>query len=171
MGLAFGSFITAALLVVLFSMVFEINWAVILVVFAVVLGLIVGVPAILRNRKGEVERSDEVDTCKPIMEAYFKNRSTEKLIADYEAWAREEHSAYTRIHFGADVIDELQDAKEYEAALKILNDLTNVKMSARERYDFDNYYQQCEPQLREGIATEEKRASERARNKNLRKKR
>lgn len=170
MGLSAGSFITAALIVVVISMYINIDWPVLLVIFAVLLGLAIGVPAVVYSRKATDELEDEDDTCKPIVERYRKSRSTSKLIADYEEWTAGEHSSYTRIHFGAEVIDLLRDAKEYEAALKILNELGSVKMGPRERYDFDNYYNSCEPQLRDGIATEEKRAAERARNKNLRKK-
>ena len=170
-GLAGGSFLTAAIVVFAISLYIHIDWPVILVSMAVLLGLAVGVPAIMNLRSVPDEQQDETATCEPIIQAYRKGHSTDKLLADYEEWKRGEHSSYTRVHFGARIIDELRDAKCYEEALAVLEDLGNVKMKARERYDYDNYRAACEPQLRESIATEERRAVERARNKNLRKKR
>jgi pentatricopeptide repeat protein len=61
----------------------------------------------------------------------------------------------------------LCNAKQYEEALRLLDELGEIEMKPRERYDYDTYREQARPQLLEGIEVEKKRAAERARNKNL----
>ena len=59
------------------------------------------------------------------------------------------------------------DAAEVQEALRLLDELGEIEMKPRERYDYDTYREQARPQLLEGIEKQEKRAAERARNKNL----
>ena len=101
------------------------------------------------------------------MKRYWSSRNTKRLVSDYEEWTKGEHSSYSRVHFAGEVIGELQDAKQYEEALRLLDDLEKIDMKPRERYDYETYRDQARPQLLEGIEKEKKRAEERARNKNL----
>jgi hypothetical protein len=101
------------------------------------------------------------------MKKYWKTRNTKVLVEEYEAWTEGEHSSYSRVHFAGDVIAELQEAKEYEEALRILDSLEGIEMKARERYDYETYRDKVKPELLESIEKEKKRAQERARNKNL----
>ncbi|MBQ2681556.1 MAG: hypothetical protein IJF97_06435, partial [Eggerthellaceae bacterium] len=137
---------------------------------AIGIGLVVGVPLAIFALRENNDVKDENETCRPIMDKYQRSHNAKALVADYEAWTKGEHSSYSRVHFGGDVVAELQDAKQYEEALRILDELNDIEMKPRERYDYENYRDQVRPQLLEGIEKEEKHAEERARNKNLRKK-
>ena len=150
--------------------VFKIDVQFIAIGFAVVIGLFVGVPLIVHAVRGKDDVKDENETCQPIMEKYRKSHSTKDLVQDYDAWTKGEHSSYSRVHFGGDVVGELQEAKEYDQALRILDELDGIDMKPRERYDYENYRDQVRPQLLESIEEEKKRAEERTRNKNRRKK-
>lgn len=171
MGLAASGFITAVIVVIAICFIFEIDMATVGVAVAIGILLVVGIPLLIFMVRGTAQENasirDENATCQPIMKRYWNGHNTKRLIADYEEWTKGEHSSYSRVHFGAEVIGELQDAKEYEEALRLLDELENVEMKARERYDYDTYRDQARPQLLEGIEKEKKRAEERARNKNL----
>jgi Co/Zn/Cd efflux system component len=163
-------FITAVIVVLVLCFVFKVDIQVIIIALAIVLVLVVGLPLFIFAVRENNDRKDESETCKPIMQSFEKHRSTDRLIEDYRAWQKGEHSTYTRVHFGGDVVYALQGAKAYEEALEILADLENIQgMKPRERYDYETYRDQVKPELLEGIETEKKRAEERARNKNLKK--
>lgn len=170
-GLTASGFITAIIVVVAICFVFGIDMATIGVVLAIGILLIVGIPLVIFMIRGTTKENkdirDENATCQPIMKSYWRTHNTRKLVSDYEEWTRGEHSSYSRVHFGAEVIGELQDAKQYEEALRLLDELGSIEMKPRERYDYDTYCDQARPQLLEGIEVEKKRAAERARNKNL----
>ena len=169
-GIAAATFITVAILVAVGATLTGVDTRVVAVGIGVIIVVVLGVPTFVRWRTGKRGDDDEADTCEPIMAAYKKSRSTDKLLADYDAWKQGEHSTYTRMHFGAQVIDALRDAKEYERALEVLHDLDTLDFKLREHYDYDKYRAECEPQLLEGARKEKKRAEERARNKSRRKK-
>jgi hypothetical protein len=169
-GIAATGFVTAVLVVLVICYMFGIEIQFLAVALAIVLVIVVGLPLLIHALRENNDIKDENETCQPIMRKYWSRHSTKDLIADYEEWTKGEHSSYSRVHFGGDVVAELQEAKEYEEALRILDELGNIDMKARERYDYDNYREKVRPQLLEGIETEKKRAEERARNKNLRKK-
>lgn len=166
-GLSATGFITAVLVVLFVCFYFGVDMQSVAVALAIIIGLAVGIPLFLFASRENTDVKDENETCKPIMAKYKASHSTKNLIADYEEWTRGEHSSYSRVHFGGDVVGELQDAREYEEALRILDELGNVDMKPRERYDYENYRNAARPQLLEGIEKEKKRAEERARNKNL----
>ena len=172
-GLAMSGFITAVIVVIAICFIFNIDMATVGIWLAIGILVVAGVPLAVFMIRGTAKENadirDENATCQPIMKRYWSSRNTKRLVSDYEEWTRGEHSSYSRVHFGAEVIGELQDAKQYEEALRLLDELGGVEMKARERYDYDNYRNQARPQLLEGIEKEEKRALERARNKNLRK--
>lgn len=169
-GLTATGFFAAVVIVmaVCFSLGIELQY--VAVALVIIIGVAVGVPLIIHAVRENDDVRDENETCQPIMKKYWAGHSTKTLIAEYEEWTRGEHSSYSRVHFGGDVVGELQDAKEYEQALRILDELENIDMKARERYDYENYRDQVRPQLLEGIEKEKKHAEERARNKNLKKK-
>lgn len=169
-GLAATGFITAILVVLVICYVFGIDMQIVAVGLAIVIGLVVGIPLVVHATRENDDIRDENATCQPIMKKYWSGGSTKALVQDYEAWTKGEHSSYSRVHFGGDVVGELQEAKEYEEALRILDELEGIDMKARERYDYENYRDKVRPQLLEGIEKEKHRAEERARNKNLRKK-
>ena len=170
-GLAMSGFITAVIVVIAICWIFKIDMATVGIWLAIGILVIVGIPLIIFVIRGTAKESadirDENETCQPIMKRYWSSRNTKRLVSDYEEWTKGEHSSYSRVHFGGEVIGELQDAKEYEEALRLLDELGAVEMKARERYDYETYRDQARPQLLEGIEKKEKRALERARNKNL----
>ena len=170
-GLAMSGFITAVIVVIAICFIFKIDMATVGIWLAIGILVVAGVPLAVFMIRGTAKENadirDENETCQPIMKRYWSSRNTKRLVSDYEEWTQGEHSSYSRVHFGAEVIGELQDAKQYEEALRLLDELGEVDMKARERYDYDNYRNQARPQLLEGIQKEEKRALERARNKNL----
>lgn len=169
-GLAATGFITAVIVVLVICYMFGIEIQFLAVALAIALVIIVGLPLLIHALRENNDIKDENETCQPIMKKYWSGHSTKTLIAEYEEWTKGEHSSYSRVHFGGDVVAELQEAKEYEEALRILDELNAIDMKARERYDYENYRDRVRPQLLESIETEQKRAEERARNKNLRKK-
>ena len=169
-GIAATGFITAIIVVLVICYIFEIDMQMVAIGLAIVLGLAVGTPLFIHALRENNDIKDENATCQPIMKKYWTGHSTKALVEDYEAWTQGEHSTYSRVHFGGDVVSELQEAKEYKEALRILDELNDIPMKARERYDYENYRDQVRPQLLEGIEKQEKQAEERARNKNLRKK-
>lgn len=172
-GLAASGFITAVIVVIAICFIFKLDMQTVGVVVAVVILVAFGVPLLVFVIRGTVRENadirDENATCQPIMKRYWSSRNTKRLVSDYEEWTRGEHSSYSRVHFAGDVIGELQDAKQYEEALRLLEELDSVEMKMRERYDYETYRDQVKPQLLEGIEKEKKRAEERARNKNLKK--
>ena len=168
-GLTATGFITAVLVVLVICYIFEVDMKAIAAGLAMVLIFVVGLPLFLHARRENNDANDERETCRPILLNFEKHRSTKKLVDDYNAWTRGEHSTYTRVHFGGDVVYALQGEKAYEEALEILHGLEDIEMKPRERYDYETYRDQVEPQLLEGIEKEQKRAEERARNKNLKK--
>lgn len=169
-GIAATGFVTAVILVLGICYVLKIDMATVAIGLVIVIGLAVGVPLFIFSMRENTDVKDENETCQPIMKKYFKTHNTKALVDEYWAWTEGEHSSYSRVHFAGDVIAELHDAKKYEDALRILDSLEGMEMKARERYDYENFRDQVRPQLLEGIEKEEKRAEERARNKNLRKK-
>ena len=170
-GLTMSGFLTAIIVVIAICFIFEIPMATVGVWLAIGILVVVGVPLAIFMIRGTVKENvdirDENATCAPIMKRYWSSKNTKRLVSDYEEWTKGEHSAYSRVHFGGEVIGELQDAKEYEEALRLLDELGEIEMKPRERYDYDTYREQARPQLLEGIEKQEKRAAERARNKNL----
>lgn len=170
-GLAASGFITAIIVVIAICFVFKIDMATVGIWLAIGILVVVGIPLLIFVVRGTTKENkdirDENETCQPIMRNYWRTHNTKRLVSDYEEWTRGEHSSYSRVHFGAEVIGELQDAKQYEEALRLLDELAEVNMTGRERYDYDTYREQARPQLLEGIEKEKKRAEERARNKNL----
>ena len=170
-GLAMSGFITAVIVVIAICFIFKIDMATVGIWVAIGILVVAGIPLAFFVIRGTVRENidikDENATCAPIMKRYWNGHNTKRLVSDYEEWTRGEHSSYSRVHFGAEVIGELQDAKEYEEALRLLDELGNVEMKARERYDYDTYREKARPQLLEGIEKQQKRAEERARNKNL----
>ena len=169
-GLAATGFVTAIIVVMAVCVFFKVDIQFIAIGLLVVIALFVGIPLVLHALRENNDIRDENATCQPIMKKYWNGHSTKELIADYEEWKRGEHSSYSRVHFGGDVVSELQEAKEYAEALRILDELESVDMKSRERYDYENYRDQVRPQLLEGIEKQARQAEERARNKNLRKK-
>lgn len=169
-ALSATGFITAVLVVFFVCFVLGIDLQTVGVALAIVIGLAVGIPLFLFASRENNDIKDENETCQPIMRKYWANHSTTTLVKEYEEWTQGEHSSYSRVHFGGDVVHELQEAKEYEEALRILDELGSVDMKPRERYDYENYRDAVRPQLLEGIEKQEKQALERARNKNLKKK-
>lgn len=169
-GLTATGFIMAVAIVLAVSVFFKVDMKVMGGALAVVLVIVVGLPLFLHARREGSDRDDEYETCRPILQAFEKHKSTEKLIADYRAWQEGDHSSYTRVHFGGDIVYALQGAKAYEEALEILHELSEIKMKPREKYDYETYRDSVEPELLEGIEKEQRHAEERARNKNLRKK-
>ena len=111
LGLSAAAFVTLAILAVVVATVLGIDMKMVVLGLGVLLALLLGIPAFLRSRAGRSEEEDESATCEPIIAAYRKSKSVDKLLADYEAWGAGEHTTYTRMHFGAQVIDELRDAK------------------------------------------------------------
>lgn len=168
-GLSATGFVTAVVVVFLVSYVFKVELQYVAIGMIVVIALAVGIPLAVFALRENNDVKDENATCQPIMRKYWNGHSTKDLIADYENWTQGEHSSYSRVHFGAEVVGELQDAKEYEEALRILDELGKIEMKSRERFDYENYRDSARPQLLEGIEKEKLRAAERARNKNLRK--
>ena len=169
-GLSATGFITAVIVVLVLCFMFKVDLRAIIAFVVVALLLGVGLPLLIHVVRDNNDRNDENETCKPILQSFEKHCSTDKLLADYRAWQQGEHSTYTRVHFGGDVVYALQGAKAYEEALEVLHELETIQgMKARERYDYETYRDQVEPELLEGIEVEKKRAEERARNKNLRK--
>ena len=166
-GLTATGFITAVLVVLVICFIFEVDIKFLAVGLAIVLVLVVGLPLFLHSVRENNDRSDEQETCRPIIQEFEKRQNVDKLIAEYRAWQKGEHSTYLRVHFGGDVVYALQGAKAYDEALEILHELGEIEMKGRERYDYETYRDQVEPQLLEGIEKEKKRAAERARNKNL----
>jgi len=170
-GLTMSGFLTAIIVVIAICFIFEIPMATVGVWVAIGILVLAGVPLAIFMIRGTVKENvdirDENATCAPIMKRYWSSKNTKRLIADYEEWTKGEHSSYSRVHFGGEVIGELQDAKQYEEALRLLDELGEIEMKPRERYDYDTYREQARPQLLEGIEVEKKRAAERARNKNL----
>lgn len=169
-GIAATGFVTAIVVVLVVCYIFEINLQVAAVGLAIVIGVVVGIPLIAHAVRENDDVRDENATCQPIMEKYWAGHSAKALVEDYEAWTQGEHSSYSRVHFGGDVVGELQEAKEYEEALRILDGLEGMEMKARERYDYENYRDQVRPELVEGIEQKKRQVEERVRNKNLRKK-
>lgn len=169
-GIAATGFITAVIVVLVICYIFEIDMSMVAIGLAIVIGLVVGIPLVIFSLRENKDVKDENATCQPIMKKYWKTHNTKVLVQEYWAWTEGEHSSYSRVHFAGDVVGELQDAKEYEEALRILDSLEGLEMKARERYDYENYRDQARPQLLEGIEKEKRHAEERARNKNLRKK-
>ena len=169
-GLTATGFITAVLVVLVICFIFGVNMQLMAGALAIVLVIVVGLPLLLHSVRENNDRKDEHETCRPILQTFEKHGSVKKLVDDYRAWQQGEHSSYTRVHFGGDIVYALQGAKAYEEALEILDELEGIDMKARERYDYETYRDQVRPDLLEGIEKEEKRAEERARNKNLRKK-
>ena len=169
-GLSATGFITAILVVFLVCFYLKVDIQLIIVGLVVIIGLFVGVPLIIHAVRENNDIHDENETCQPIMRKYWNGHSTKLLVQEYEEWTRGEHSSYSRVHFGGDVVAELQEAKEYEEALRILDELGSIQMKSRERYDYENYRDRVRPELLEGIEKEKLHAEERARNKNLRKK-
>ena len=167
-GAAATGFITAVLVVLIICYVFEIDMGTVGVTLCIIIAIVIGIPLLVFSLRENNDVQDENETCLPIMEKYHSSRNAKKLVQDYENWTQGEHSTYSRVHFGGDVVAELQEAKEYEEALRILDSLESIDMKARERYDYETYRDKVRPQLLEGIEKEEKRAAERARNKNLR---
>ena len=167
-GLAATGFITAVIVVFIICILFEIDLKVMAVAVALVVFFAIGLPIFIHAMRENNDVADENETCQPIMKKYWEKRNAKTLIKEYWEWTEGEHSTYSRVHFCGDVVAELQEAKEYEAALEILDSLESIDMKARERYDYENYRDAVRPQLLESIEKEEKRASERARNKNLR---
>ncbi len=172
-GLTMSGFLTAIIVVIAICFIFEIPMATVGIWLAIGILVVAGVPLAFFAIRGTVRENanikDENETCQPIMKRYWSSRNTKRLVSDYEEWTKGEHSSYSRVHFGAEVIGELQDAKKYEEALRLLDELGEIDMKTRERYDYDTYRDQARPQLLEGIEVEKKRAEERARNKNLKK--
>ena len=168
-GLTATGFITAIIVVLVVCYAFKVDIQFIAISLAIVIGLLVGVPLVIHALRENNDIKDENATCQPIMKKYWNSHNTKVLVAEYEEWTKGEHSTYSRVHFGGDIVAELQEAKEYEEALRILDSLGNIDMKARERYDYENYRDQVRPQLLESIEKEKKRAEERARNKNLHK--
>lgn len=168
-GLAATGFITAIIVVLVICYIFGIDIQMVAIGLAIVIGLVVGIPLALHAVRENNDVRDENATCQPIMKKYWSGGSTKALIEDYDAWTKGEHSSYSRVHFGGDVVGELQEAKAYDEALRILDELENIEMKSRERYDYENYRDKVRPQLLEGIEKEKRHAEERARNKNLRK--
>jgi len=168
-GLTATGFIVAVLIVFYICFAFQVDIKVIIAVVAVVLVIVVGLPLFLFASRENNDEKDEYETCRPLLQSFEKHKSTEKLIEDYRAWQQGEHSTYTRVHFGGDIVYTLQEAKAYEEALAILKELEGINMKSRERYDYETYRDKVTPELLEGIEKEKKRAEERARNKNLRK--
>ena len=170
-GLAMSGFVTAVIVVIAICFIFKIDMATVGIWLAIGILVVVGIPLIVFVFRGTTKENadirDENATCQPIMKRYWSGRDTKRLVSDYEEWTKGEHSSYSRVHFGGEVIGELQDAKEYKEALRLLDELGTIEMKPRERYDYDNYREQARPQLLEGIEKQEKRALERARNKNL----
>ena len=170
-GLAASGFITAIIVVIAVCFVFGIDMATVGIVLAIAILVLAGIPLAIFAIRGTVRENadirDENATCQPIMKRYWSGRNTKRLVSDYEEWTKGEHSSYSRVHFAGEVIGELQDAKQYEEALRLLDDLEKIDMKPRERYDYETYRDQARPQLLEGIEKEKKRAEERARNKNL----
>lgn len=169
-GLTATGFVTAVIVVFVICFFFGIDMQVLAIGFVIVVGLGVGVPLFVHALRENNDVHDENETCQPIMRKYWNGGSAKVLVEDYDEWTKGEHSSYSRVHFGGDVVAELQDAKEYEAALRILDELEGIQMKSRERYDYENYRDRVRPQLLEGIEKEKRRAEERARNKNLPKK-
>lgn len=168
-GIAATGFITAVIVVLVVCYIFEIDMAMVAVGLAIVLVLVVGIPLLVFSLRENNDVKDENETCQPIMKKYWRGHSTKTLVEEYEQWTQGEHSSYSRVHFGGDVVGELYDAREYEEALRILDDLNNIDMKARERYDYENFRDQIRPQILEGIEKKQRQAEERARNKNLHK--
>ena len=168
-GLAATGFITAIIVVLIICFVFKVNLQTMAVGLAILLVLVAGVPLAIHAIREDRDTKDIHETCQPILKAYEKHKSPEKLIKDYYDWCEGEHGTYARVHFGGDVVYELQGAKKYEEALRILDEIGQIDMKARERYDYENYRDAVKPQLMEGIEKEKKRAEERSRNKNLKK--
>ncbi len=170
-GLAASGFITAIIVTVAICIIFKLDLQTVGIVVAVVILVAFGVPLLVFMIRGTSRENadirDENATCQPIMKRYWSSHNTRRLVSDYEEWTRGEHSSYSRVHFAGEVVGELQDAKAYEEALRILDSLEDMEMTARERYDYETYRDQARPQLVEGIEKEKKRAAERARNKNL----
>lgn len=169
-GLTATGFITAVLVVLLVCFLFRVDMQVMIGALATVLVIAVGLPLFIHASRENNDQKDEHETCKPILESFEKHKSTDRLIADYRKWTEGEHSTYTQVHFGGDIVYALQGAKAYEEALQILHELEPINMKARERYDYETYREKVEPELLEGIEKEKKHAEERARNKNLKKK-
>ena len=169
-GLTATGFITAIIVVLVVCYIFKIDIQFVAIGLAIIIGLFVGMPLVIHAVRENNDIKDENATCQPIMRKYWNGHSTKILVEEYEEWKKGEHSSYSRVHFGGDVVGELQDAKEYEEALRILDDLDSIDMKARERYDYENYRDQVRPQLLEGIEKRQRQAEERVRNKNLRKK-
>lgn len=169
-GLAATGFVTAVIVVLFVCFVLRVDMQMMIAALAIVLVLVVGLPLFIHSVRENNDEQDENETCRPILQDFEKHHSTKKLVDDYHAWTEGEHSSYSRVHFGGDVVYALQGAKAYEEALEILYELGNLDMKGRERYDYEMYREKVEPELLEGIETEKKRLEERARNKNLRKK-
>ena len=167
-GAAATGFITAILVVLIVCYIFQIDMATVGVGLCILIAVVVGIPLLIFTLRDNNDEKDENETSQPILKRFYGNRNAKRLVKDYEEWTQGEHSTYTRVHFGGDVVAELQEAKEYEEALRILDSLEGIDMKARERYDYETYRDQVKPQLLESIEKEEKRAAERARNKNLR---
>ena len=170
-GLAASGFITAIIVVIAVCFVFGIDMATVGIVLAIAILVLAGIPLAIFAIRGTVRENadirDENATCQPIMKRYWSSRNTKRLVSDYEEWTKGEHSSYSRVHFAGEVIGELQDAKQYEEARRLLDVLEKIDMKPRERYDYETYRDRARPQLLEGIEKEKKRAEERARNKNL----
>ena len=169
-GIAATGFITAILVVMLVCYIFQIEISTLAIGLIVVVALVVGIPLFIFATRENTDIRDENATCQPIMKKYWAGHSTKALVADYDAWTQGEHSSYSRVHFGGDVVSELLEAKEYGEALRILDELEGIDMKSRERYDYENFRDKVRPELLEGIEKQERQAEERARNKNLRKK-
>lgn len=167
-GIAAGGFVTAILIVMLICFVFQVDLGTVGVGLLVVVVIVAGIPLFLFAMRDNNDIKDENATCQPILEKYRNSRNAQGLVNDYNKWVKGEHSSYSRVHFGGDVVAELRDAEEYEAALKILDSLESIDMKARERYDYENFRDAVRPELVEAIEKKELHAEERARNKNLR---
>ena len=168
-GIAATGFITAVIVVLVVCYAFQIDIQLVAIGLAIVIGLVVGIPIVLFALRENNDVKDENATCQPIMKKYWTGHSTTTLVKEYEEWTKGEHSSYSRVHFAGDVVGELYDAKEYEEALRILEEAGSIEMKGRERYDYENFRDQIKPQILENMEKEKKRAEERARNKNLRK--
>lgn len=155
-GLSSGIFIAVAILVALIATQVDIDRRVFVLALVLFAGLFIIVQVVARNPKNKQDVTDEAETCAPIIKAYRKSKSVDKLMSDYATWKTGEHSTYTRMHFGEQIIAELRDVERYDIALNTLYDMGTLPFKSREHYDYDKYRTACEAELLAAIAAQEK---------------
>ena len=158
-GLSSTLFVAAAVLMVFISTQIDIDRRFFVMVLLLLVGVFILSQVINRTPKNTQEEKDEAETCAPIIEAYHKHKSTEKLMETYAAWKSGEHTTYTRMHFAEQIINELCATQEYETALNVLYEAGTLPFKGREHYDYDKYRTVCEKQLLSAINSQKTKKS------------